>query len=33
MTQTMVPMPTARSLSEHLDALGWIAEEIIPPFR
>jgi hypothetical protein len=32
-TQTMVPMPPARSLPEHLDALRWIAEEIIPVFR
>lgn len=32
-TQTMVPMPPARSLAEHLDALRWIAEEIIPVFR
>lgn len=32
-TQTMVPMPPARSLAEHLDALHWIAEEIIPVFR
>lgn len=32
-TQTMVPMPPARSLAEHLDGLRWIADEIIPVFR
>ena len=32
-TQTMVPLPPARSLDEHLDGLRWIAEEIIPAFR
>jgi len=32
-TQTIVPLPPARSLDEHLDGLRWIAEEIIPAFR
>lgn len=32
-TQTMVPLPRAQSLSEHLEALHWVAEEIMPEFR
>ena len=32
-TQTMVPLAPARSLSEHLEGLHWVAEEIIPAFR
>lgn len=32
-TQTMVPLPPARSLAEHLEGLHWVAEEIIPAFR
>ena len=32
-TQTMVPLPPARSLAEHLEGLHWVAEEVIPAFR
>jgi probable F420-dependent oxidoreductase len=32
-TRTMVPLPRARSLTEHLDALHRVADEIIPEFR
>ena len=32
-TQTMVPLPLARSLAEHLEGLHWVAEEIVPAFR
>lgn len=32
-TQTMLPLPPARSLAEHLEGLHWVAEEIIPAFR
>ncbi|HEY8524982.1 MAG TPA: TIGR03619 family F420-dependent LLM class oxidoreductase [Acidimicrobiales bacterium] len=32
-TQTMVPLPPARSLTEHLEGLHWVAEEVIPAFR
>lgn len=32
-TQTMIPLPPARSLAEHLEGLHWVAEEIIPAFR
>jgi len=29
-TQTMVPLPPARSLAEHLEGLHWLAEEVMP---
>lgn len=32
-TQTMIPLPPARSLAEHVEGLHWVAEEIIPEFR
>lgn len=32
-TQTMVPLPPARSLAEHLEGLHLVAEEVIPAFR
>lgn len=30
--RTMLPMPPARSLDEHLEGLHWIADEIMPAF-
>ena len=32
-TQTMLPIPPAGSLAEHLEGLQWVAEEIMPAFR
>lgn len=32
-TQTMIPLPPARSLTEHVEGLHWVAEEVIPAFR
>lgn len=32
-TWTSVPIPPSRSLSEHLEQMHWVAEEIIPHFR
>ena len=32
-TQTMIPLPPARSLAEHLEGLHWVADEIFPAFR
>lgn len=32
-TQTMVPLPPARSLADHLEGLHWVAEQVIPTFR
>src|SRR3546814_14355386 len=29
-TRTVLPMPRARSLSEHLEGMHWIAEEVMP---
>lgn len=32
-TQTMISLPPARSLGEHLEGLHWVAEEVFPAFR
>ena len=32
-TWTSVPTPPSRSLSEHLEQMHWVAEEIVPGFR
>ena len=32
-TRTSVPVPPATSLTEYLDALQWVAEEVMPEFR
>jgi alkanesulfonate monooxygenase SsuD/methylene tetrahydromethanopterin reductase-like flavin-dependent oxidoreductase (luciferase family) len=32
-TWTSAPTPPARSVTEHLEHLQWVAEEIIPVFR
>jgi hypothetical protein len=32
-TWTSVPTPASRSLTEHLDGLRWVADEIMPAFR
>ena len=32
-TRTTLPMPPARPLTEHLEGLHWIAEEVMAEFR
>jgi hypothetical protein len=32
-TWTSIPTPPASSLSQYLDSLHWVAEEVMPVFR